>query len=384
MLLGIVLHASLAYTGGPWMVRDDEHWSFAVANFLIHGFRMPLFFLLSGYFTALLWRRYGLGGMLRNRAMRLALPLVLALVTIVPLIWIVAILSGAEQGGDDPPPTGQGDGPPHPIAIVVWFVLRFPLFAHLWFLWYLCWLVAGFACVVWCAKRTPIAAQLGARAQPSAAKRFLVCSAGALLWLVPITALSFACMDWTRVEPGFGPDTSAALVPMPGILLHYAIFFAVGALFHEVPGALEGFSRRWIIAAVMALAVFPIAAGFAHRVPWTQSLVPVGAAHRALSWLGQGLYAWLACLALIGLFARFSSRERPSIRYLADSAYWLYLVHLPLVVAGQALLKPLEWPAAAKFAVVAVACTALLLGSYEWCVRRTWIGALLNGRRAER
>jgi hypothetical protein len=114
MLLGIVLHASLAYTGGPWMVRDEGHWTFAVANFAIHGFRMPLFFLLSGFFTALLWKRHGIGGMLRNRAARIALPLAIALFTIVPLIWIVAIVAGAEQGGEDAPPAGDGAAPPHP------------------------------------------------------------------------------------------------------------------------------------------------------------------------------------------------------------------------------------------------------------------------------
>lgn len=382
MLLGILLHASLAYTGGPWMVRDEGHWTFAVANFAIHGFRMPLFFLLSGFFTALLWRRYGIGGMLKNRATRIALPLVIALFTIVPFIWIVAIVAGAEQGGEDAPPRGEGDAPPHPLALAVWFLLRFPLFAHLWFLWYLCWLVAGFACVAWCAERTPIAALRGRRKAPSAAARFLVASGGALLWLVPITAFSFACMDWTRAEPGFGPDTSAALVPMPGILLHYAIFFAAGALFHEIPDALAGFSRRWIIAAVAALALFPIATGFAYGVPWTRAVMPFAPVHSALAWTGQALYAWLACIAFIGLFARFSSRERPSVRYLADSAYWLYLVHLPLVVAGQALLKPLGWPSAVKFTVLMVASTMLLLASYHWCVRRTWIGVLLNGRRA--
>ena len=66
MLLGIVLHASLAYTGGPWIVRDEGHGGFAAVFFAIHGFRMQLFFLLSGFFTALLWRRLGLAGVLKQ------------------------------------------------------------------------------------------------------------------------------------------------------------------------------------------------------------------------------------------------------------------------------------------------------------------------------
>ena len=37
----------------------------------VHGFRMPLFFLLSGFFTVLLWRRRGLGNLLGHRMRRL-------------------------------------------------------------------------------------------------------------------------------------------------------------------------------------------------------------------------------------------------------------------------------------------------------------------------
>ena len=32
------------------------------------------------------------------------------------------------------------------------------------------------------------------------------------------------------VSPGFGPDTSAGLLPMPQVLLYYAVFFGFGAL----------------------------------------------------------------------------------------------------------------------------------------------------------
>ena len=46
---------------------------------------MPLFFLLSGYCTMLVVRRRGLGSLLRQRFARIFVPLVLALVTIVPL-----------------------------------------------------------------------------------------------------------------------------------------------------------------------------------------------------------------------------------------------------------------------------------------------------------
>ncbi len=62
MLLGVVLHATLFLIPAAWPIQDA--WAGSVPpqenpyGYLlsaIHGFRMPVFFLLSGFFTALLW-----------------------------------------------------------------------------------------------------------------------------------------------------------------------------------------------------------------------------------------------------------------------------------------------------------------------------------------
>ena len=58
MLLGIALHAALSFMDFPWVVQDRvraPEFGFVVSA--IHGFRMPLFFMMSGFFTAMLWRR---------------------------------------------------------------------------------------------------------------------------------------------------------------------------------------------------------------------------------------------------------------------------------------------------------------------------------------
>ena len=54
--------------------------------FAVHGFRMPLFFLLSGFFTAMLWQKRGLASLLMHRTKRILLPLLLGLVTVIPII----------------------------------------------------------------------------------------------------------------------------------------------------------------------------------------------------------------------------------------------------------------------------------------------------------
>jgi len=92
MLLGIALHAALDDAPGIWVVQDPTP-SDAAGVFLsaIHGFRMPAFFLMSGFFTAMLWRRRGLGSLLWHRTRRILLPLAVCAVTIIPLTnWVIA------------------------------------------------------------------------------------------------------------------------------------------------------------------------------------------------------------------------------------------------------------------------------------------------------
>lgn len=48
-----------------------------------------MFFILSGFFTAMLWRKRGLRALIGHRVKRIFLPLVLGLATIIPATWIV-------------------------------------------------------------------------------------------------------------------------------------------------------------------------------------------------------------------------------------------------------------------------------------------------------
>ncbi len=95
MLLGIALHGALSFFPMPdagWSIHDVRQSSvFGLFTALIHGFRMPLFFLISGFFTAMLWRKRGLRSLLKQRFKRVFLPLMIGMVTIIPAVWVVII-----------------------------------------------------------------------------------------------------------------------------------------------------------------------------------------------------------------------------------------------------------------------------------------------------
>lgn len=90
MLLGIVYHASLSFALGAWWMIQDVSQSKILYLFqaFVHGFRMQLFMLVSGFFTAMLWRQKGLRALLQHRFRRVLLPCLLGLITVVPaMIW---------------------------------------------------------------------------------------------------------------------------------------------------------------------------------------------------------------------------------------------------------------------------------------------------------
>src|SRR6478736_3180250 len=104
MLLGIVLHASLSFFPSSWMVTDSrQEPAFGIVFSAIHGFRMPLFFVMSGFFSAMLLHSRGRAALVKHRFRRVFLPLLAGMFTIVPLTIGVSTLAmssaSRKQGG---------------------------------------------------------------------------------------------------------------------------------------------------------------------------------------------------------------------------------------------------------------------------------------------
>jgi hypothetical protein len=253
---------------------------------------------------------------------------------------------------------------------------QIPVFSHLWFLWFLWWFALGLAAVAAIAARLPTI-RIPAR---------LVVSPARYLWLIPLTMIPQWFMGDAGASPLFGPDTSSGLLPIPHVMAYYAIFFGFGALDYRLDAraGLVG-SRWWAPLSVGLFVAFPL--GMAAATGWPAPLADALAgldptARRVVAVASQAAYPWLMTFGLMGLFRRLCPAESRTVRYLSDSAYWLYLAHLPLIIAAQYAARDLPAPAWAKFGLIVVASTAFLLLTYQAMVRHTWLGRMLNGPRA--
>ena len=180
----------------------------------------------------------------------------------------------------------------------------------------------------------------------------------------------------------FGPDTAMGLVPMPHVFAYYLIFFAFGVLYYESKDEVGQLGRHWRWSlSVSLLVLLPLGVEFATGYLGFRSRLLADRHFHAATVLFQGLYAWGMSVGCIGAFRAWVQGEKPWVRYLSDSAYWLYLGHLPLVIWAQGAIVGWPIPGWLKCLIISLGVIGLLLVVYEWGVRYTWVGALLNGRK---
>ena len=78
---------------------------------------------------------------------------------------------------------------------------------------------------------------------------------------------------------------------------------------------------------------------------------------------------------------RYFDRPSPWIDYTAQSSYWVFLVHMPLVCLAGWWLVPYDLPAAVKFLLVCAFTATIAFPTFHYWVQKTWISDFLHGRR---
>lgn len=375
LILGVVFHASLAFL--PifigWPVQDVST-SEAVGPFLTisHAFRLELFFLLAGFFGHLTLRRQGMAAMLKSRAIRIILPFICGWFLLRPLVvsgWVMAhtfhqpdfsfwpcILSGFRDLQQLPAGLWVG--------------------THLWFLYYLALISALVLVSRQSLKAFPTAFGFCSQAADRAVK-FMSTSG----WALPV-ALVILVPLLSQMQ-GWGVDTpDKSLVPHGPALLLYGSFFGLGWLLDRQPDCITNFSRLTGSRGVMAGLGIGVTL-YLGRFQLDPSHPHHALAHHGYN-VGYAIMMWSLVWLTIGMFRRWCDQPRPGVRYLADSSYWMYLIHLPIVIWLQVALAELALPAVLKLGLISGATIAVALITYDLFVRSTWIGWVLNGRRRDR
>lgn len=353
MLLGIPYHVALAYrVGEVWIVNTHEGVpGFAAIAEFIHLFRMPAFFIIAGYFTALLLARRAPRAWLGGRVHRLALPLAVALVTLNPLLNLACELSNfplrealqswahnsAESGG---------------------YWVR-----HLWFLIVLLYYSAMAAALV--AFFPGFAkAVLAGKWDTRIARRFVPC------WFV--LAALFGLWEAISIElfymGGFATNGPQQIFRLDETL-EYLPWFLLGGVVARAPRVRERFFRLSPVILIAAVVFTGLSMVF-ERDLWS----PYG---RILSTLAA------MCLTqpVLVLVRRLAVRPSALVQRLVDASFVIYLFHLPILTWLVVLFLPVAMPVATKALAVLVLTSALSWGAWEIVSRVPLLRLLYDGIR---
>ncbi len=324
--LVVAHHAGQPYgpTGGRWPIDDPANAEWLGAFFAVNAaFFMGFFFLIAGYFTPGSHDRKGGAAFVRDRLVRLGIPLAFFTLVVFPVAGYFS----------DPPPVGF-------LAFYVseyiggWQLEMGPL-----------WFVAQllFYSLLYALFRV-----LLARRGTSHGRAYPVPGDWQILAYVLVLALAGAAVRiWAPQDRWVH---LLWLIPTePAHLPQYVSMFVIGIIagrgqwFSAVSGPL---AARWFTSGVVAFAIMVAAVVNQPRLP---------------AWLDTGILwgfieAFVCAGMILGLLALFRTRcNRPGrwLDRLDANIYGVYLIHIFIVVALQSAILAEPWSATAKFFFVA-------------------------------
>ena len=363
LLLGIPFHASEPYRlSGQWLISSPDA-SFVATAFCaaVHAFRMPAFFVLAGFFAAMLLERRTDRAWLADRFLRLGVPLAFSLLA---FGWLEASLARAASEGVTFAEAVRATLGTSPLA---WS-------HHRWFL---------FVLLLHC-----VGAVAARRLLPGGALERTLGALGAQPYrpwraAAALVALSFAIV-------GFGALPWADGVVRPDGTAHddfharYAILFVVGYGAYRAGDArldrFLAFGRADRVIAIGAigtwLALYP---GFHAPGGWLESAVPAPATLVARTAV-ESLAGFHAARLFLAFARRRLDVRAPAIAYLVDGALCIYLVHETFVLTFAGLLLTVAWPPILEIALITGGALALSVLAFELVRRVAWLSLALNGR----
>jgi glucan biosynthesis protein C len=182
--------------------------------------------------------------------------------------------------------------------------------------------------------------------------------------VVAVIVLALAAALPMLAMPAPGIETPRSFAPNAAVFLCYGVFFLAGWMLALDPKSIVELKRGawWRVAAGSAALLAAVVLSIAWYVAASQGRAPTEGGMRALFVVTQAvtaLAAWLLALGGAGAAERVFTASSRVVRFVVDSSYWVYLVHLPVAVFVVGVLAP--WQAAGLVKMcVAIAVTAAL------------------------
>jgi glucan biosynthesis protein C len=327
-MLVVFHHAAQPYgPGGSWPIASESN---SVIDFIVLGvfmavnmsFFMGLFFMISAYFVPSSLERKGAARFMKDRLFRLGVPIVVSMFAVFPAMAYLLV--------------GQ------PIISL----------GHLWFLELLL-IFSGVYAACWLLKRSS-----------SKAKRAFPGNKAIVVFAVAMALVSFIVRIFAPVN---------YWLPLglfePFHLTEYVMMFAAGIVAYRegwigaIPGAT---AKLWSRVAILMVVLLLVIGAATDNQQFSGGLT-------LASLLGSFWEAFMCVSMSIALLALFKNRfnsQGPVAKALANNAYTVYLIHIPVVIFLQSLLVGVPVDSLVKFVIVGVGGVILSFAVSHYMIRR--------------
>ena len=397
MMLGVVIHTVVFF-------RDDIIVTMIAGNYhgdplntftvkFIHFFRMQLFMLLAGFFAELVFQRKGMNHLMKDRIKRILIPFLIGIFFFGPFVLFV---SGMTWGGAF---TNVFEGSTivdRAKSYILWGaftdkpVYKEIILWHSWFIYFLMFFYLFHWLFHLMGKRDFV---FGDNAILNKCIKFTISRKWGFLLLA---VLSFP-LHYSLQSPMFWPSHFNFQV---NELIYYFGFYVFGAYLYKNISLLAALAKHcWFYLLISLPFVFILnepttrhdmmrsvvvditSWKIANFQIWEEGILANGWFKVTIVFLRCAV-SWTLCLGFIGLAHRYLNNPNRSVRYLADSAYWIFWVHIIFTSFFSRFAQQLSFENA-MFKTVAVFYLILFCMYYLYnnFVRYTFLGDYFMGKR---
>jgi glucan biosynthesis protein C len=338
-------HCSRFFNTAGWHIKNAETSSVVdIFTSIFDLFGMPLIFAISGASIFFALRPGGERRFLRERALRLLLPLSVGILVLAPpQVYLDRLTHGVFKGT---------------------FIEFIPYYfqpanfswngVHLWYLEYL---------FVFTLVLMPLFIWLK---QPSGQRvvqylsRFSQRTGAIFTWVVPMALLSIVADPFSLMKPGLS-EALLRLVMFPLPLIYGYLIYADNGIQQAIIR-----QRRIFLILSMGATFVPLLVSMGiHEWGWKFNLLT----YALLMALASQLI-WCYLLTAFGYGMRYLTSNKRSLAYANEAVLPFYILHQPVILILGYFIIQLQLPILAKYLIITPLAFLTTLGLYEYGVRR--------------
>jgi len=349
MMLGVVLHSAVVFSNSSWLLPEPESQFYNQIVHIIHLFRMPAFFIISGFFCHLMLGRIGNLIFIKQKFNRILIPLAATAITLNSLQNI--LLNDYRSENMDLLSSG--------------YWLQGSWISHLWFL-----ISLMYFLIISTAIKS-IVPKLASTFLSSTVK-FFTSSRCFLLILLPLISLVLIKLSNIASLHIMNSEFNWEIAES----IKYSIYFYFGIIIARSPSILERFTRFDLpTVLVPSLIIFALLNIETAGIIWQERI----------QLIIDTLLTWLLSYLCFILFHKLTNIPSKLFLYLSDASYTIYLFHHILVIAFSILLYPIDIPNFLKFITVIgiTFATTIMIHNFIIC-KFTIMSLLYNGKQPKR